>query len=119
MAYFKKETGNLGESLAERFLQKSGYKILAKNLKLPLGEIDVLARRKSVIVVVEVKTKSSHEFGEGYEMVNSFKKHKLIQLAKSLQIKYPRQTIRIDIISVDTSTNPPEIKHFENAVEEN
>ncbi|OQA53442.1 MAG: hypothetical protein BWY43_00015 [candidate division WS2 bacterium ADurb.Bin280] len=133
MAYFKKQTGNYGEDLATDFLQKKGYKILERNLTNHLGEIDILCegpcKTRSVlavfqkpnraIVVVEVKTKSGKDFGEGFEMVNSFKRSKLLFLAKSLQTKYPDRTIRIDVVSINTDSQPPEIKHFENAVEEN
>lgn len=144
----KKDTGNLGEDLAAQHLKKHGYKILERNLKNYLGEIDILAvapisriksaiplrpagwrgfaglsgSRKSArsdIVIVEVKTKSGRDFGEGFEMVNFYKQRKLLALAKQLQTDYPNRTIRIDVVSVDTSCDPPEIKHFENAVEEN
>jgi len=133
--YFKKQTGASGEDLAAQYLKKSGYKIIAQNYRTKIGEIDILAqikektpassflfflkRRQSVIVVVEVKTKSGADFGEGFEMVNYFKQRKLLSLAKLIQAEYPDQTIRIDVISVDMSIKPPEIKHFENAVEEN
>jgi len=132
MTYFKKRTGNFGEELAVDFLKKLGYKIIKRNFTNHLGEIDILAespplsksffrvfqRANRAIVVVEVKTKSGHHFGEGFEMVNSFKKKKLITLAKDLQTKYPDQTIRIDVISVNTNSQPPQIKHFINAIED-
>ena len=132
-----RETGNYGEELARKFLKKSGYKIIGQNLNSKLGEIDILAiapsnysmrTRKtffplkrgfmSTIVVVEVKTKSTKEFGEGFEMVNYYKRQKLLLLAKSLHTKYPKNVIRIDIISVDLSGENPKIDHFESAVEE-
>jgi len=118
MAYFKKESGNYGEHLAARFLKKSGYKILDCNQTSRIGEIDILASQKNDIVIVEVKTKSGSEFGQGYEMVNYFKKKKLLLLAKSLQTKYPNSVIRIDVVSVNLSQNPPEIKHFISAVQD-
>jgi len=52
-------------------------------------------------------------------MVNFYKQKKLLLLAKNLQKKYPEATIRIDVVSVDLSQNPPKILHFKNAVEEN
>lgn len=119
MKFQNKESGKQGEDLAAKFLKKNKYKILKRNLTLKFGEIDILARQKSDVVLVEVKTKSGSEFGEGYEMVNYFKRKKLLLLAKSLQPKYPKSVVRIDVVSVDLSKNPPEIKHFENAVEEN
>jgi len=119
MSYFKKQTGNFGEDLATGYLKKHRFKILARNFTTKIGEIDILARQKDVIVVIEVKTKSGSDFGEGFEMVNFYKQRKLLLLAKSLQSKYPNRTIRIDVISVDTSCKPAEIKHFENAVGDN
>jgi putative endonuclease len=118
MAYFQKQTGAWGEDLAERFLRNKGYKIIARNLRSKAGEIDILARKRDILVVAEVKTKSGDELGQGWEMVNYFKRKKLVNLAKSLQIKYPKCVIRIDIISIDAASTPPAIEHFENAVEE-
>ena len=112
------DTGQIGEELAAKYLKKSGYKIIGRNVINNIGEIDILARQKDAIVIVEVKTKSTDQFGEGHEMVNFYKRKKLVQLAKSLQIKYPEKVIRIDVISVGLSVEKPEITHFENAVEE-
>lgn len=104
--------------MATKFLKRNGFKILARNYKTALGEIDILARQKNDIVVVEVKTKSTASFGQGYEMVNYFKKKKLLTLARELQKEYSGKTIRIDVISIDLIQEKPEIKHFRNAVED-
>lgn len=118
MTFERKSTGNYGEDLAANYLKKRGFRIIERNFKTKLGEIDILARQKSDIVIVEVKTKSGSNFGEGFEMVNFRKRRKLLLLAKSLQQKYSNHTIRIDVVSIDMSKTPPEIRHFENAVEE-
>jgi putative endonuclease len=115
---FRKTTGQVGEDLAAKYLRRQGFKILKKNLRNHLGEIDILAKEKSDIVIIEVKTKSTGSFGEGWEMVNYFKKLKLLQLAKELQKEYSSITIRIDVISIDLSKDKPEIKHFKNAVQD-
>lgn len=112
MEFKKKQAGNRGESLAAKFLRQNKYKILSRNLTSNLGEIDILARQKKDIILVEVKTKSGSEFGEGYEMVNYFKRKKLLLLAKSLQPKYPKSVIRIDVISVDLSKKSSRDKAF-------
>lgn len=114
----RKTTGQSGEDLAAKFLKKNGYKILERNLSTNLGEIDLLARHKNDIVVVEVKTKSTSRFGEGYEMVNYFKKKKLLSLARQIGAQYPGKTVRIDVISVDLSFEKPKINHYINAVED-
>jgi len=113
-----KKTGNAGEDLAEKFLKNIGYRIIGRNLRTKIGEIDILAREGESIVIVEVKTKTTDRFGEGFEMVDFFKKRKLLQLANQLRIKYPQNVIRIDIISVNSAVNPPEIKHFISTVED-
>ncbi len=118
MSFLRQNTGNLGEDLAAKFLKKNGFKILERNFKTNLGEIDILARQKNDIVVVEVKTKSTSSFGEGYEMVNYFKKKKLLTLAKNLQKNYPGKIIRIDVVSIDLSDKEPIIKHFVSAIED-
>lgn len=119
MTKVTKQTGDYGEDLAANYLKKHGYKILARNLTNKTGEIDILVQKRKVIVLVEVKSKSTDRFGAGYEMVNYYKAKKLLCLAKSLQIRYPKSTIRIDVVSVDLSSNPPIIEHFENAIQEN
>jgi putative endonuclease len=119
MTKASKQTGNYGEDLAVNYLRKRGYKILERNLTNKIGEIDILSQKAKTIVLVEVKTKSTDRFGAGYEMVNYYKAKKLLCLAKSLQIRYPKSTIRIDVVSVDLSSSPPIIEHFENAVQEN
>lgn len=114
-----KKVGNEAEQQVVKFLKKKKYKILGTNLSYGFGEIDILARHKRDIVVVEVKAKSTDQFGKGFEMVNYFKQKKLLSLAKNLQKQYPKATIRIDVISVDMSVQPAEITHFINTVEEN
>lgn len=118
MSENKKTTGKLGEDLAVKFLKKNRFKILGRNLSNHIGEIDILARQKDDIVIVEVKTKSTRSFGEGFEMVNYFKRKKLLTLARELQKEYSGKTIRIDIVSIDLTEEPAGIKHFVNAVEE-
>lgn len=114
-----KKIGSGAEAEVVKFLRRHRFRILGTNLNFGFGEIDVLARHKSDIVVVEVKAKSTREFGAGFEMVNYFKQKKLLLLAKNLQKKYPKATIRIDVVSVDLSGEIPRFEHFENAVEDN
>lgn len=114
-----KKIGGFGENLAVSFLKGLGYKIIGQNVRTRIGEIDILAREGESVVIVEVKTKTTDCFGEGFEMVNHFKKRKLLQLANQLRMQYPQDVVRVDIISINLTTKPPEIKHFICAVEEN
>ena len=108
--------GCRGEDMALEYLQKRGFELVKRNLRLRLGEIDLLMMDKDVLVVVEVKTKSSDKFGAPQEQVNYFKQRKLLQLAKSLWQLYPDHKIRIDVVAINMENGS--IEHIENAVEE-
>lgn len=120
MTFFRKNLGKTGEDLAVRFLKKKGFKILGRNLRFKFGEIDILAEDKEDIVLVEVKTKTSEEFGNPAEEVDYFKKRKLNQLCRFLTQKYPEKNIRVDVVSIgygDRDREKPKIEHIKNAVE--
>ena len=110
-------TGKMGEELAANLLQKKGHRILARNLKNNLGEIDLLTEHKKAIVLVEVKTKRGLLFGLPQEMVHYHKQKKLRLLARWLEQQYPRRTIRIDVVAINLDPDPPTIEHLENVLE--
>lgn len=113
----RKETGKNGEDLVEFFLIEKGFSILERNLKLYAGEIDILAKKDKVIVIVEVKTVSGDNFGPAIGYVNVKKQNKLRQLAKILLQKYGEKIpIRIDVAGVSSRTG--KIDYIENAVED-
>ena len=70
------ELGKLGEELAVEFLRKEGYRILETNWTFQKAEIDILAQKENILAVVEVKTRSSLDFG----LPQDFVKPKKIQL---------------------------------------
>lgn len=61
--FYKKLLGRTGEVKAEKFLKKLGYKILAKNYKTVVGEIDIIAKDGDTVVFVEVKTRTNEKYG--------------------------------------------------------
>lgn len=111
-----KSTGGEGEKVAKRYLESKGYRILDTNLKLFLGEIDILAKDRRSLVIVEVKTVRGSGFGLAQDLVRYKKQNKLRNLGRALEQKYPNRTIRIDVIGVDLSDSEPKIEHIENAV---
>lgn len=98
-----KAFGKLGEDMAERFLRRQGYKILSRNWRCAIGEIDIIAREKEFTVFVEIKTRRSVTFGPGYSSVTSAKQLKLIRLAHVYLKRYglTEKPCRIDIVSID------------------
>ncbi len=114
--------GKVGEDIAARFLSRKGYEIIGRNTRTFVGEIDIIARKKSLIVFVEIKTRRNSLFGPPYLAITVKKRKKLIQCALCyLKMKgiteIPR---RIDIISIEIDEftgNVDKIEHFEDAVE--
>lgn len=77
----KKELGKKGEEIALRFLKKNGYRILEKNYVCKMGEMDIIAKEKDTLVFIEVKTRTSTEFGPPQLAVNSRKQKQLSKVA--------------------------------------
>ncbi len=75
--------GQSGEEVAFEFLRKKGYRILEKNYKTLLGEIDIIARDKEQLVFVEVKSLSDTSYILPQEMVNKRKQEQIIRVALS------------------------------------
>lgn len=111
-------TGKYGEDLACYFLQKHGYKIIERNFRIRGGEIDIIATDGNVLVYIEVKTRSSHQFGLPEESVTPAKIRFLERAAKfyrNARKNLPAQE-RIDVVALDLSLPKPTIKLIKNAV---
>lgn len=98
------DTGRDGEDRAAAFLEALGYTIVERNKRYQLGEIDILARDRDMLVLVEVKAGRTGNYGYAFERVGTKKKHKLRLLAKRLSQDFPKTQLRIDLIDVDPST---------------
>lgn len=110
------EKGRTGESIAVKYLINKDYYILEKNFRIKTGEIDIIALKDDILVFVEVKTRTSTNYGYAYEAVNKKKQRKIINTAL-YYIKLNRMKnyqLRFDIIEVYLGrTN--KINHFKNA----
>lgn len=107
-----------GENIAVSYLQKKGYRILTRNFRKQYGEIDIIATHQNTLVFIEVKTRTSKEFGEGIEAISYFKLKSLIKtglLYTSLHSHLP-EALRVDAISVLLSKSGEllDIEHTEN-----
>ena len=117
----KKETqdrlGQKGEDLAYRYLKRLGYKILERNYKTPLGEIDIVARLGKTLIFVEVKTRNSSEFGTAKWAVTIQKQRKLSMLALDYlkRNSLNDQSARFDVVAVDLTPTGEKIELFQNA----
>lgn len=110
------ELGVFGESLAEQFLIKKGYKILDKNVRFKKWEADIVALDGEKLVVVEVKTRQTSEIGEPWRAVTRAKQRQIILVANHYvcQKEIDRDT-RFDIVSIVHNSYRTNIEHLENA----
>lgn len=113
-----KQLGSKGEDLAAKFLKDRGFKILSKNFKTPIGEVDIIAEHRKTIVFVEVKTRTNTAFGKPFEAVNLRKREKLKKLAL-FYIKHHRSDmpVRFDVLSIEMDGENGRIEHIEDAFE--
>jgi putative endonuclease len=109
-------TGKKGEELAAEFLIRNGYEILRRNFTFRRCEIDIIARKGDWLLFVEVKTRTSIEFGHPEEFVEAAQAARIVQAAEEFIFTSNwRGHIRFDIISVAIG-KATEIIHFEDAI---
>lgn len=110
------ELGKKGEKLAVAFLQKNGYEILDKNWRFKKAEIDIIALKKDVLAVIEVKTRSTSYFGNPQDFVNQKKIQLLVEaineyvISKDLDVE-----VRFDIVAIIKNNQDFNIEHLEDA----
>lgn len=119
MTAWTKNLGNAGEIFAANYLERLGYKILAKNFRVRSAEIDIIAEIDGVIVFAEVKTRSDTKHGLPAEAVNFRKQQKIIQAAGVFlqDEKYFDAPCRFDVIEIYSNGSQFSARHIENAFE--
>jgi putative endonuclease len=110
------ELGKKGEQLAVDYLTKEGYKIEERNWRFQKAEIDIIASKQETIISVEVKTRSSKDFGNPQDFVNS-KKIKLMVVAMNeyVLIRDLDIEVRFDIIAITKIKGEFDINHIKDA----
>ena len=110
------ELGKHGEELAVDYLQKNGYEILETNWVFQKAEIDILAKKENTLAVVEVKTRSTIDFG----LPQDFVKPKKIQLLVKAVHSYVTENdldieVRFDIVAISKQGQDFVIEHLTDA----
>ncbi len=94
--------GRLGEDRASSFLAACGYQVLARNVRIPGGEIDAVCLDGPTLVIVEVKLRDSRKFGSALRAVDARKRATLRRIAADYaQIVAPSAKIRFDVVTLD------------------
>jgi putative endonuclease len=110
-----RELGKRGERRAAWHYLLRGYRILARNARLPAGEIDLVVRRGGTIVIAEVKTRQSLAAGEGHEAVTRGKRERMIRLGDQYAARHPGARLRYDILSLYWNGRRFVVTHFADA----
>lgn len=119
MKEFNLKTGQLGENIARKYLEKKGYKILEQNYRTKYAEIDLIARQKNEIIFIEVRTKRGELFGTPEESLNKRKLKKLWWNAQGYAHKVHWQgPYRIDAVCIvlGQDNSALRINYYENIV---
>jgi putative endonuclease len=110
------ELGKIGEEVAVDFLEKNGYDILETNWVFQKAEVDIIAQKGNVLAVIEVKTRSSLDYGLPQDFVKPKKIQLLVKaineyvIANDLDVE-----VRFDIIAIHATGTSFDIEHLEAA----
>lgn len=112
--------GRRAESDAEALLRRKGYTILGRNVRSPVGELDLVAKDGDVLVFVEVKARRTDAMGGAIHAVDGRKRAKLIKLAAQYLAQHRLGAVvcRFDVILCQGGDNGPDrLAHLQNAFE--
>ena len=110
------ELGKLGEELAENYLTKNGYTILETNWTFQKAEIDIIAQKADILAIVEVKTRSSIDFGLPQDFVKPKKIQLLVKAVNEYVVSRDLDvTVRFDIIAINKEGKDFNVEHIEDA----
>ncbi|MDK2744751.1 MAG: YraN family protein [Nitrospira sp.] len=110
--------GQASETRAEQFLLAKGYRILDRNVRTPIGELDLVAEDHGVVVFVEVKARTTLAFGGALLAVDHRKRAKLAKLAAQYlaQRHWSERACRFDVVLVQGQPSTHgQIEHLQNA----
>ncbi|MCC6691632.1 MAG: YraN family protein [Bacteroidia bacterium] len=112
-----KKTGDKGEKIAATYLNKKGYSILHTNWRYQHLELDIVAKKDDLLIVVEVKSGNSVDFGDPHEWVTRKKQKRVINAADAYVTEYNIETeTRFDVVAIlFTSGTAPQVTHIEDA----
>ena len=109
--------GRSGEAATLQVYRRRGFRVIGRNWRCALGELDLVVERDGLLVFCEVKTRSGTAFGGGYEAVTWTKRRKLRQLAEAFLASsdVPYRDVRFDVASVWCGRAGADVEIFEDA----
>ena len=109
--------GKWGEDIAAEHLTQRGYEIVARNVRTPYGEIDIIAKQGDVTVFIEVKTRTSNTMGMPEEAITPRKREHMLAAADHYAAEHEIDHWQIDVIAIEGKPgSESKITYFENAI---
>jgi putative endonuclease len=110
------ELGKKGEELAVEFLLKKGYKIVSRNFKFQKTEVDIIARKGKTLAIIEVKTRSTPDFGDPQEFVKAKQIQNLVKAVDYFVDEHDLDVeVRFDIVAIIKNKAGTRLEHLEDA----
>lgn len=110
------ELGKKGEQLAVDFLVENNYNIVERNYRFDKAEVDIIAQKGDILAIVEVKTRSSLDFGNPQDFVKPKQIKNLVKAVDEYVTENDLDVeVRFDIIAIVKENNSYNIEHLENA----
>jgi len=118
MSMHRRALGMAGEDASAEWYERAGFAVEARNWRCRTGEIDIVATRRDVLVVCEVKTRSSDRYGSGADAVDWRKQRTIRSVASQYlaqRVGRPPRRIRFDVAVVTMSAGGPSVRIIEAA----
>lgn len=110
------ELGKKGEQLAVDFLLEKGYDILERNYRFDKAEVDIIAQQNDTLAIIEVKTRSTADFGNPQDFVKPKQIKNLVKAVDEyVNSNHLDVEVRFDIVAIIKSSNGFEIEHLKDA----
>ncbi len=117
MKNHNQRVGAWGEETAVGYVTKRGYEVVARNVRTPYGEIDIIAQRGDVVIFIEVKTLTSSKNFLPEHQITARKREHMLHAAQHHAAEHGIDRWQIDVIAVEGKPHDePVITHFENAL---
>jgi putative endonuclease len=107
----RQRLGSAAEERAAQLLRLAGYEILARNFRCRMGELDIVARRGTLLVIAEVRLRSSGRFGGPGASITAAKRARIVRAARFLLVTQPRLAalaVRFDALLLESCAGPIE-----------
>jgi putative endonuclease len=110
------ELGKKGEQLAVDFLLQQGYAIMERNYRFQKAEVDIIAKKEDTLAIIEVKTRSTSDFGNPQDFVKPKQIQRLVKAVDEyVTVNNLDVEVRFDIIAITKQGKGFNIEHLENA----